>query len=754
MLYRCANAHQPAPDSTRAPSLARGRPRIEMESNMKKLKVELENCYGIKKLKYEFSFENRRTFLVYSPNGVMKTSFAKSFIDISNGNDSKDLVSPEAKTKRLVVDENNKEIEAGVVFVIPPYNETYKSEKVSTLLVNAKLRNEYEAINLKIEARKESLIDALKPLFGIKSGLEELIGKVFTKIDNGFYKAITRVKDEVADSANPEFEGIIYKNIFSEKTEQFLGSQEIRIRIKDYISKYDELIAKSKYLKRGVFNHTNASIIAKNLKENGFFKASHTVNLISKDERREFKTEKEFEDALEQEKNEILSNPELVSIFDDLDKKISANKDLRDFREYLLQNISIVPELSNIEAFKEKIIIGYFKTKKELFSLLVAEYESGKKEIERIVEQARSESTQWSRVIDIFNNRFHVPFKLSVGNQDQVILNAKAPVVNFEFVEGQKRKPISEPELLAVLSTGEKRALYLLNILFEVEARKETQVETLFVIDDIADSFDYKNKYAIIEYLKDISELEMFYQIILTHNYDFFRTLSSRLDIIREHKLNTDKSDSEIIIFQEKYQSSPFLHWKKNLSKDNSMLIASIPFCRNIAEFSGDEEVFLKLTSLLHYKPDTDSITVANLQSLIQQVMKDMAGLVLPSDSEIVIDRIFEVANQISKGSEDKLDLEKKICLSIGARLKSEKFMVKKINDHNFWQSISKFQSHVLLEKFKATFPSEYNTIELLEQVNLMTPENIHINSFMYEPILDMSNHHLKKLYSNVLTLN
>jgi len=34
-----------------------------------------------------------------------------------------------------------------------------------------------------------------------------------------------------------------------------------------------------------------------------------------------------------------------------------------------------------------------------------------------------------------------------------------------------------------------------------------------------------------------------------------------------------------------------------------------------------------------------------------------------------------------------------------------------------------------------------------------MTPENIHINSFMYEPILDMSNEHLKQLYKNVSSL-
>jgi hypothetical protein len=31
-----------------------------------------------------------------------------------------------------------------------------------------------------------------------------------------------------------------------------------------------------------------------------------------------------------------------------------------------------------------------------------------------------------------------------------------------------------------------------------------------------------------------------------------------------------------------------------------------------------------------------------------------------------------------------------------------------------------------------------------------MTPENIHVNSFMYEPIIDMSDVALRELYSQV----
>lgn len=74
------------------------------------------------------------------------------------------------------------------------------------------------------------------------------------------------------------------------------------------------------------------------------------------------------------------------------------------------------------------------------------------------------------------------------------------------------------------LSQGEKKALYILNIIFEIEVRRHARSETLFVVDDIADSFDYKNKYAIIQYLQDVSEDPLFRQIILTHNFDFFRT--------------------------------------------------------------------------------------------------------------------------------------------------------------------------------------------------------------------------------------
>lgn len=42
--------------------------------------------------------------------------------------------------------------------------------------------------------------------------------------------------------------------------------------------------------------------------------------------------------------------------------------------------------------------------------------------------------------------------------------------------------------------------------------------------------------------------------------------------------------------------------------------------------------------------------------------------------------------------------------------------------------------------------------IKLLRRINLITPSNIHINAFMYEPILDMGYGELKSLYNDVKT--
>ncbi|HCC36588.1 MAG TPA: hypothetical protein DEQ14_02675, partial [Treponema sp.] len=170
---------------------------------------------------------------------------------------------------------------------------------------------------------------------------------------------------------------------------------------------------------------------------------------------------------------------------------------------------------------------------------------------------------------------------------------------------------------------------------------------------------------------------------------------------------------------------------------------------RNLAEFSGKEEVFNELTCLLHQKTDTSKITMKVLVDTFKKVIdipmdKDFSSLIL------VENKVYELANSIKDSVVERMELEDKVILSMAIRLKAEKFLIAKIDDKVFVDGITADQTYKLVEKFKQLFSYEKEVIKLMDKVNLMTPENIHINSFMYEPILDMSNDHLKKLYTEI----
>ncbi len=712
------------------------------------VKINLEHCYGIKKLEASFDFSGSSSFVVYAPNGVMKSSFAKSFQDLSIGVESKDRIFKDRKTQRSITDGTNAELEKECVFVIEPYNQAFKSQKISTLLVNKDLKEQYDKTYQEIEEKKEALLKELKSVSGIKSGIEEEFARTFTNDPKEFFVSLSRVKSEVFDHKPSQLDAIQYQKVFNEKVIDLLDSKEFKASLAEYMQTYDQIVSSSTFFKKGVFNHNNASDIAKSLKDNGFFKADHSVYINSEKTRREIKTEADLESVIQKEKEEILQNPALTKSFEEIDKKLTKNKDLKDFREYLGKNKFLLSELENLPRLKQKLWVAYLATNIAAFKNLVDAYETGKAEIEKIISIARIERTKWLNVIAIFNERFSVPFIVKMANQDDVILKSEAPNIVFEFKDGENGKSltVSEDELVPVLSNGERRALYILNIIFEVEARKEAKQKTLFVVDDIADSFDYKNKYAIIEYLKDISDEVDFYQIILTHNFDFYRTVSGRLNLGRKNKLHTIKSNEFVKLTQEKYQKNPFIFWKENLHEDE-MLIASIPFVRNLAEYCGYEAREKKLTSLLHIKPDTDAITVLDLQDIIKEVLVDKSTLSLPQPERKVKDLIYALADQIKDDASEVMELEKKIVLSIGIRLKAEEFLIKKINDSAAVLGITSNQTRELTELFKNRFPDETEALRLMKQVNLMTPENIHLNSFMYEPILDLANGHLRQLY-------
>jgi hypothetical protein len=88
-------------------------------------------------------------------------------------------------------------------------------------------------------------------------------------------------------------------------------------------------------------------------------------------------------------------------------------------------------------------------------------------------------------------------------------------------------------------------------------------------------------------------------------------------------------------------------------------------------------------------------------------------------------------------------------------RLKAEMYLLTKLriamNDSEYWcEELSQYG--YLMKQYTTHFPSSEN-LTSLEKVSITVSSNIHLNSFMYEPILDLTIEHLIKLYREVSAL-
>jgi energy-coupling factor transporter ATP-binding protein EcfA2 len=716
-----------------------------------KLNIDLKNCYGISELNHCFDFTNSRGYAIYAPNGFMKTSLSKTFDDHANGRDSVDLIFPDRVSSRAILDAAGATVDPGSIFVIEPYNQEFASEKTSLLLVNSAIKQQYDDALKQISEKQTALFSKLKQLSGL-TGRTLTPETEFTKVfgSNSVTTLLDSLEQAVSETAPSKLADLVYCEIFNDKTIALLESGTIKDQLEEYIGKYNDLVSKSDVLSKQ-FNHYSAGTVNKQLTDNGFFAAKHTINLNTKNGKQEVSSAQELTKRIEDERGKIFSDKELAGKFDAIDKKIQ-NAELRKFRDYLFENQEILPELKNFKRLQKDVWIAYLANQKELYDQFLTQFRVGKVTIEEAVKQAKEERTDWEKVVVTFNKRFFVPFKMSVSNQEDVILKGTKPSIAFMFSDGEREGDVARDSLLKVLSQGEKRALYILNILFEIQSRQKQGGITILLVDDIADSFDYKNKYAIIEYLKDIVNSGNFHCIFLSHNFDFYRSISGRLNLGRQYKLMASKIGRRLTLTQEKYQNNPFMFWKGRLHEP-PYCISAIPFVRNLAEYCGHDADYLTLTSLLHMKADTETITLDDLCVIYKKILSDKQNLVLPPAGKTVMNVLLEEADLISAGVQDHIELESKIVMSIAIRLLAEKHMIRRINDQAFVNGITQNQTIELLKEYKRKNLGSLDETQKLEQVNLMTPENIHLNSFMYEPILDMGSAHLRSLYADVKLL-
>lgn len=747
------------------------------------IKLTVKNCFGIKEIKdYELKFDDNGVAMIYAPNGVMKTSLAKVFESIQKGERPYDRIFSEYPSSYSiqyrdetftynVIDEGNP-VASDKFYVIDSLDDKieFSSESLSTILGDESIRTEYSKVTNEYRKDADSFIAEL----GKKSGLSKNKAKESLLTDLGLpsnaewpeiFKALKKLKENSAYQEVSFPEGLNYSVLFNDKVIGVYTTPDFQNNLDKYIIRLDERLGQSKILTRS-FTDRNLVLLEKAIRSNDLFKAGHHILLR---EGGDVKSLKDFSTLVSVQIGEIYNDPELGTIFNQMKELLTGNEQCNALRLQLMAHKEFIQWLNDIPKFKRFFWVFAIENLARPFDDYYEKISNYNEQLKDIYRRASEQTAMWNHVVDEFNRRFRVPFSISISNQAVFLLQGDAPNIEFTYSRGSgeniDKKKKGQADLVEALSRGEKHALYLLHTIFDIECIKKrvrgTEEHVLIVADDVADSFDYKNKYAIVEYLCDLSKEPNIDLLILTHNYDFFRTVINVLGVGRQYNCIAIKDKRGYVsLCNMPYQNDFFKYGvlqnikEAKFSSDDKKkhLVASIPFFRNIFEYTeennnNDSSSYMFLTCCMHLKENpkkTDEIMLSEVYT------KEFPGKCFKGNDELYLAALCRIAGEIVAESGEDLTLEDKFVLSIYCRLKVEiymknKFPVECTEDSN--NQTRKWFNKVK-DKLKAS------SKDVIERTLMVSPAAIHMNSFMYEPLIDISGWELINLYNDINKLN
>lgn len=741
---------------------------------MDELKVEIRDSYGIEKLSQQFSFNggvtHSHTHIVYAQNGTMKSSMAKTLSDYAKDAPIRDHIYARNGSCTLS-DGSGASIDPENVLSIPSFDSSgYECEQMSLLVASEELKGQYDAILKTYTEALDVFLKKLKDTSGIKRNVDAkeivpLFCGLFGKdvpLEN--FVHILKTSHQEIESAPDFLQSIRFPDVDNGYVSAFIDSNKDFLQ--DFVRKYDEVMQKSSYL-RGEFGTGNAQKVADALESEKFFTAKHKVVLLGQsdenggDEERVVEDPEELKQLFQSEFDKIFDDPKVKNKFQKTLKKLDQVNHA-DFKRILItpETRPIVGYLGNYSLLKRRMWFSYLKKHLDEVDELIRLKDGIKDAVAALVEKAKQERTEWDEAVEVFNQRFvNLPFTLEIENKHNMILDG-VETPNTKFVYSHKRhgkKPIDKNTLLAFLSTGERKALYLLNLIFELQVRIKSAHPQVVLLDDVIDSFDYKNKYAFLEYLHELSlQSNNLYLIILTHNFDFFRLMQSRFFGQKWRKNSwVAQKDNDTVAFVQAGWFNPFPYIKDQAPINKRAWLSLIPFARNIAEYSSSDQDsdYLTLTRCLHLIGSAP--TMADIANIYAQRISVTTSPY--SGSEIIHDEFLAEADQIlNEPLVSQVDLPNKILLAVASRIKAEEFMKSKLTTAQMQAALNRGNvfTRELYNEYIAVHPNDDANIQALASVNLATPENIHINAFMYEPLIDMGEGELRSLYQRVKALS
>lgn len=138
---------------------------------------------------------------------------------------------------------------------------------------------------------------------------------------------------------------------------------------------------------------------------------------------------------------------------------LTANNDVSRLRDIIVAHREIIPVLHNIPDLKIQVWLDCFSKLDIPFTDCYERISQYTTRIKALYEQAATQSERWQAVVDEFNRRFRVPFKVQIENKANFLLKDEAPNLSFKYTRGSttpQTATLKKDDLMVSLSTGEK----------------------------------------------------------------------------------------------------------------------------------------------------------------------------------------------------------------------------------------------------------------------------------------------------------
>lgn len=697
---------------------------------------EMKNAYGIENLSVNYNNDKiLYQSLIYSRNGTFKTSFSKTLNNLTKGNieDIRDrLTDKPASIKIEFIKEDGTTTENDyekrfIVFsreVMEDSNTgiSNHNQELSLLTIDKESKDKLNELMTKsTEKIKDSLKDKLRKAgVNVDRSISLLINKEFDNLNINDLQIIVEQVDKVEEC---DISKINLKNLFQKAYDPIDGE-----KFKEAANSYVEIFNKrlNEELFDEEFNDSNCLVFLDGIKKNNYLSEEKKRGIILKgiEYYKYDDIEKVFKEAIKniaEDSSVLAANRELIK---SMGTSVEAKKLQKQFNDDPL----LINQLALGKTTIIKIALKQQELETDQFKELIR---VTKEEYSKIIDEAKDKKSDFENAIDIYKNRFKPIFDVSISNRTESLLGEKVPILCFRH-ERNKDKEMSETEIKSILSSGEKTALNIISFIVEYEANKTDS--PIIILDDIVETFDYANRHAFIEYINDLVK-ENVSVIILTHNYEFYRTLKSRIPNLDNLVAYSNKGK---VYIEENRKINVDTEKVFEINNINQFIYA-IPYMREIKTMLKEDTTILD--NCLHYKRDTKNLVISSITREFPQISFN------DNQNDNYLSLLYELADKVN--TSNPYDIIPKTILSIACRLKIEE----KIIGDNF-ELINDIESNQTAQ-LKDIYGDILTTkvLNLIEKVQISTPEFIHCNSFMYEPLIDIEGTYLLELYKEIRDL-